>query len=152
ETPKDAAIEQPEPPAPPKKVEPKPEKKAAKAEPRAKSGKVEKRAGGGKAAASAGAGGGGTSREAGGKAAMSNYSGKVRSRIAGRARSPGGRGTVTVRFTVTASGSVSSASVVQSSGSRNLDRAAIVAVKRGFPPIPPGLPRQITFTLPIRFR
>ena len=86
-----------------------------------------------------------------GTAALSSYKGRVRARVAGRARSPGGSGRVVVRFTVTASGGVSAARVVSGS-SAQLNSAALRAVRGGFPPIPPGLPRSISFTLPIQFR
>ena len=86
-----------------------------------------------------------------GNAAFASYSSRVRSRVFGRARSPGGSGTVVVRFTVTASGGVASASVGRGA-SGSLNNAALRAVRGGFPPIPPGLPRSLSFTLPIRFR
>ena len=98
-------------------------------------------------------GGGGGKRQSkfAGKAAMSNFKGRVRARIARRAHSAKGRGTVVVRFILTASGSASSVRVIRSTNSA-LNRAALGAVKGGFPPIPPGLPRKITFTVPIAFR
>ena len=98
-------------------------------------------------------GGGAQGRRASvsGTASLSSYTGRVRARVAGRARSPGGSGTVVVRFTVVASGAVAGARVVRGSSSR-LNGAALRAVRGGFPPIPAGLPRRISFTLPIKFR
>lgn len=98
-------------------------------------------------------GGGANGKRAGvsGSASFANYSGRVRSRVAGRAGNPGGAGTVVVRFTVTASGGVASANIVRGASSR-LNSAVLRAVRGGFPPIPPGLPRTISFTLPIRFK
>ena len=118
--------------------------KAKKAKPRAKpSSRV--------AAVRRGGGAQGRRSRASGTAALSSYMGRVRARVAGRARSPGGSGTVVVRFTVVASGAVSGARVVRGSSGR-LNSAALRAVRGGFPAIPAGLPRRISFTLPIRFR
>jgi protein TonB len=98
-------------------------------------------------------GGGGGKRQSkyAGAAAMSNFKGRVRARIASRARSAKGRGTVVVRFVLTASGSAVGVRVIRSSNSA-LNSTALRAVRGGFPPIPPGLPRRITFTVPIAFR
>lgn len=98
-----------------------------------------------------GGGGGRSAKNYAGKAALSNFKGRVRARIARRARSAKGRGTVVVRFTVTAGGGVAGVRVIRSANA-TLNRAAIQAVRGGFPPIPPGLPRRITFTVPIAFR
>lgn len=99
-----------------------------------------------------GGGGGGSQRSVSGRAALSNYKGKVRSRVAGRIRrSSGKRGRVVVRFTVTRGGSVSRPRIVSSSNS-SLSRLAMAAVRGGFPSIPSGLPSRLTFTVPIRFR
>ena len=118
--------------------------KAKKAKPRAKpSSRV--------AAVRRGGGAQGRRSRISGTASLSSYMGRVRARVAGRARSPGGSGTVVVRFTVVASGAVAGARVVRGSSSR-LNGAALRAVRGGFPPIPAGLPRRISFTLPIKFR
>ena len=103
------------------------------------------------AAVRRGGGAQGRRSRASGTAALSSYMGRVRARVAGRARSPGGSGTVVVRFTVVASGAVAGARVVRGSSGR-LNGAALRAVRGGFPPIPAGLPRRISFTLPIKFR
>jgi TonB family protein len=125
----------------PKKVEKK-KKKKEKAKPRqARKGAAGRRGGGG----------GKRQSKTAGKAAMSNFKGRVRARIASRARSAKGRGKVVVRFILTASGSARSIRVIRSSNSA-LNSAALRAVRGGFPPIPPGLPRTITFTVPIAFR
>jgi len=62
---------------------------------------------------------------------------------------------VTVRFTVTSGGGVSSAVVTRSSGSRDIDSRAIQAVHRAapFPEIPAATGRKSwQFTIPLEFR
>lgn len=132
----------------PVEVRPVPEKKPEEAQRAKKKQKKRKNN-----AATTRKGGGANGKRAGvsGSASFANYSGRVRSRVAGRAGSPGGAGTVVVRFTVTASGGVASANIVRGASSR-LNSAVLRAVRGGFPPIPPGLPRTISFTLPIRFK
>lgn len=133
----------------PKKVKPKkkPKQKAKrKVKHKAKARHARKGAAGRR-----GGGGGKRQSKYAGKAAMSNFKGRVRARIARRARSGKGRGTVVVRFTLTASGSARNVRVIRSSNSQ-LNSAALRTVRGGFPRIPPGLPRQITFTVPIAFR
>ena len=85
--------------------------------------------------------GGGGKRQStvAGRAALSNFKGRVRARVAGRARAARGRGTVVVRFTVTSSGGVSGVRVIRGA-SGALNRAALRAVSGGFPPIPPRPP------------
>lgn len=95
---------------------------------------------------------------AAGNAAVTNYPGKVRSkisravrRISRRDRS-GAERDVHVSFTVTASGGLGGLSVARSSGSSALDSAAIAAVRRAapFPPIPDGAGRRSwQFTIPL---
>ncbi len=97
-----------------------------------------------------GGGGRGQSRYAG-KSALSNFKGRVRARIARRARSAKAHGTVVVRFTVTANGGVANVRVIRSANSA-LNTAAVQAVRGGFPPIPPSLPNKISFTIPIVFK
>ena len=103
------------------------------------------------AAGRRGSSGGRRQSQYAGAAALSNFKGRVRARIAARARSAKGRGTVVVRFTVTASGGVANVRVVRGANSA-LNSAALRAVRGGFPPIPPGLPRRITFSVPITFK
>ncbi|MGD9868058.1 MAG: energy transducer TonB [Hyphomicrobiales bacterium] len=98
-----------------------------------------------------GGGAGGAQSEAASAAELAGYKDRVRARVAGRARSPGGSGVVIVRFTVTSSGGVAGASIVRGA-SGALNSAALSAVRGGFPPIPAGLPRSISFTVPIQFR
>ncbi len=95
-----------------------------------------------------------------GNAAVSNYSGKIRSKLNRAFRYPaaakreGLRGIAQVRFTVSASGSVSGVSIARSAGSPVLDQAAIEAVHRAspFPAIPEGAGRSNwSFTIPLAF-
>jgi periplasmic protein TonB len=62
-------------------------------------------------------------------------------------------GTATVRFTVQRSGTVASSSLVRSAGNAALDQAALATVAPGasYPPVPEGLPGQMTFVVPLRF-
>lgn len=107
-----------------------------------------------------------TARSRGGKgsavgnAAVSNYPGKVASKLRRALRYPAEakrqklRGEVQVSFVVSAGGGVGSIRVVRSSGSPILDRAAIDTVKRAapFPAIPDGAGRSSwPFTVPLAF-
>jgi len=98
---------------------------------------------------------------AAGNAAVSNYPGKVAARLrrASRGISGSGRsraaGDVRVTFTVTASGGLAGVRIASSSGSPDLDKAALAIVRRAapFPPIPPEAGRQSwAFTLPLGVR
>lgn len=93
-----------------------------------------------------------------GNAAVSNYPGKVVAKLrrALRGISRGARAKaqndVHVGFVVNASGGVGSVRIVQSSGSADLDQAAMETVRRAapFPPIPPEAGRSSwQFTLPL---
>ncbi|WLR97827.1 energy transducer TonB family protein [Shinella sumterensis] len=91
-----------------------------------------------------------------GNAAVSNYPGKVRSKInrAKRRVSGGDRGSVVVSFTVGAGGQASGVRVARSSGSGALDNAAVEAVMRAAPfaKIPEASGRSSwAFTVPIVF-
>ncbi|WP_440981017.1 TonB family protein [Shinella sumterensis] len=91
-----------------------------------------------------------------GNAAVSNYPGKVRSKInrAKRRVSGGDRGSVLVSFTVGAGGQASGVRVARSSGSGALDNAAVEAVMRAAPfaKIPEAAGRSSwAFTVPIVF-
>lgn len=93
---------------------------------------------------------------AAGNAAVSNYPGKVRNKInrAKRRVSGGERGSVTVSFTVGASGQASGVRVARSSGSGVLDQAAVDAVQRAAPfaKIPEAAGRSSwAFNVPIVF-
>ncbi len=97
---------------------------------------------------------------AAGNAAVSNYPGKVASKLRRALRYPAAakrqrlRGQVRVGFVVAANGSVASIRVVSSSGSPLLDDAALEAVRRAapFPDIPPGAGRTSwPFTVPLAF-
>jgi protein TonB len=91
-----------------------------------------------------------------GNAAVSNYPGKVRSKLARVARSvrAKGRGEVVVAFAVGSNGSVRSARVARSSGVSAVDQAALQAIRKAspFPPIPQGAGRSSwEFSIPLAF-
>ncbi len=135
----------------PKKQEP-PKKKTAK---KKKTEKVTKKKTKKKKAARKGnskTGAGGKSKKRASSAAIAAYGGKVRARVASRARGGSGRGTVMVSFSISASGSLSSARVSRSSGNPGLDNKALSAVRSASPfPKPPAGARR-SFSIPIRFR
>ncbi|MEM9205586.1 MAG: TonB family protein [Pseudomonadota bacterium] len=84
------------------------------------------------------AGDSGKRQTAGGARALSNYKGKVFSRIKRQARRlSGGRGKALVSLTINASGGLSRARVARSSGNASLDRKVLGAVQRAapFPPL-----------------
>ena len=70
-----------------------------------------------------------------GNAAVSNYPGKVRSKLARVARSvrAKGRGEVVVAFAVSSNGGVRSARVTRSSGVASVDQAALQAIRKASP-------------------
>jgi protein TonB len=91
-----------------------------------------------------------------GNAAVSNYPGKVRSKLARASRSirAKGRGEVVVAFAVGSNGSVRSARVARSSGVSAVDQAALQAIRKAspFPPIPQGAGRSSwEFSIPLAF-
>jgi protein TonB len=95
-----------------------------------------------------------------GNASVSNYPGKVASKLRRSLRYPAEakrqklRGTVQVSFVVSASGGVGSVRVVSSSGSSVLDKAAVETVRRAapFPAIPEGAGRSTwPFSVPLAF-
>lgn len=95
-----------------------------------------------------------------GNAAISNYPGKIVAKLRRSLRYPSEarrqrlRGEVHVRFIVTQGGGVGGISVVRSSGSPVLDRAAVETVQRAapFPTIPAGAGRTSwPFTVPLAF-
>ncbi|MGE0501848.1 MAG: TonB family protein [Rhizobiaceae bacterium] len=93
-----------------------------------------------------------------GNASVSNYPGKVVSKLRRALRYPAEarakrlKGEVQVAFTVSANGSVGGIRVVRSSGSPVLDKAAIDTVRRAapFPAIPDGRANW-PFTVPLAF-
>lgn len=107
-------------------------------------------------------GSGGKNTKANGKALLSNYRGKVTSRVDRRAQRLYGRlsrkvtGAPRVAFTVSRSGSLTSGPrLVRSSGNKKLDNAALRAVRRAapFPKMPQGIGRSsITFSVIIKKR
>lgn len=100
----------------------------------------------------------GGAASAAGNAAVSNYPGKIAARlrravrgVSGLARSRA-RNDVHVSFVVDAGGGVGGIRIVRSSGSPELDQAALAVVRRAapFPPIPPQAGRSSwAFTLPL---
>ncbi|OCW56956.1 TonB family protein [Hoeflea olei] len=157
-------------PAPPKtetaKVEkPAPKKtETPKPEPKSPSRKAAKAGDGGKQAVTASRAASGsadaTRTTAAGNAAVSNYPGKVASKLRRSLRYPneakrrGVRGDVVVSFVVSANGGVSGIRIARSSGSPVLDGAAADAVRRAapFPQIPSNAGRSTwPFSVPLRF-
>lgn len=91
-----------------------------------------------------------------GNAAVTNYPGKVRSKInRAKRRVPGGaRGSVVVSFVVGAGGDASGIRIARSSGEPALDKAALESVRRAAPfaKIPDGAGRSSwAFSVPIVF-
>ncbi|MER8386318.1 TonB family protein [Mesorhizobium sp. M1380] len=92
-----------------------------------------------------------------GNAAVTNYPGKIRSKLVRAFNSTRTRatGTATVAFTVGSNGNVRSARLTGSSGVTALDKAALDAVRRAspFPPIPDGVGRSAwQFEVPLGIR
>lgn len=76
----------------------------------------------------------------------------IRGRMNRNAASGTGGGVATVRFTVTRSGSVTSASLASSSGVPAIDSAALAAVRGSLPPAPAGFDQpSLSVTVPMRF-
>lgn len=99
---------------------------------------------------------GGSKKGQVGNAAVSNYPGKVRSKLARVARSvrAKGRGEVVVAFAVGSNGGVRSARVTRSSGVASVDQAALQAIRKAspFPPIPENAGRSSwEFSIPLAF-
>lgn len=106
------------------------------------------------------AGAGGHNRESGGTANISSYQAQVIAHLQRyrvyppSAKDAGIRGTATVRFTLSSSGRVTSASLIRGSGAAVLDQAALSMVYRAspFPPFPSGIGRSsMAFAAPVRF-
>ncbi len=88
--------------------------------------------------------------QASGNAAASNYPGAVMARLS-RAPRPSvrARGAATVAFAVDGGGGLAQAAIAQSSGSTELDRAALRLVRRAapFPAPPPGAQRSFSIRI-----
>ncbi len=85
-----------------------------------------------------------------GTAATANYTGKVRSRIRRAIRQPRGvQGSVVVTFSVSGSGSLTSARVSRGSGVPEIDQLALDAVRRAAPFSPPPGGQSMTMSAPI---
>lgn len=112
------------------------------------------------ASRSNGRAGAGGRLENGGSADISSYKSKVFAHLQRFKSYPSGASraglhAATVHFVISANGSVTSASLGQSSGAPAFDQAALSMVRRAspFPPIPPGLGRSsLPFNAPIRFQ
>ena len=154
-------------PAPKKAETPQPRKQVAKAaKPKAGSGgqnqaDARRGAAGGEAEGTTAAASKGRSQSAAGNAAVSNYPGKVavklRRAVRGISRSARSkaRQDVQIAFVVSAAGGVGGVRIVKSSGSPELDEAAVATVHRAapFPPIPAEAGRaNWAFTLPLGVR
>ncbi|NBN65102.1 energy transducer TonB [Pannonibacter tanglangensis] len=148
---------------------PEPKKPAPKTEPPKKVAKVAKQAGaefnsqrGGEVVTSptAQSNANGTADGSGdeqGEGARTNYKGKIIAKLRRAKQAPreGGAGTATVEFTVQRDGSVTGIRVVRSSGSPQLDEAAVAMVRRAAPmPAFPDEIRQasLAFRVPVEFR
>jgi protein TonB len=91
----------------------------------------------------------GRQNSAAGKAAASNYTGDIRRKLGRESRKIStsakakARNIATVSFVVNANGSLDGVGIVKSSGSPELDQAALAVVSRAapFPPIPPDTGR-----------
>lgn len=92
----------------------------------------------------------GQSSEAAGNAAASNYPGEVMARLS-RVRRPNvsARGTALVAFSIAGNGGLAGVSVARSSGSPELDRAAVRLVQSAapFPPPPSGARRSFSISI-----
>lgn len=88
-----------------------------------------------------------------GKASLSNYKGRLRSRLLRNVRSSSKSGTVYISFTILKSGQISGLRVYKSSGNKQLDKLALNTARRAspFPPLPRGR-QSLKVTAPIRFR
>ena len=103
----------------------------------------------------------GRNKTATGKANISNYMGRVASRLQRQKRYPRAakrkkiQGTVVVSFTIRRNGSVAGVRIARRSGHAMLDSEVMAMVRRAspFPPIPTNAGRNtITVTVPISFR
>jgi TolA protein len=88
--------------------------------------------------------------------AVRNYKARVRAQIArNRPRGVRGRGTPSVSFAVSRSGSLRYVRLARSSGNRSLDIAALSSIRRASPfPAPPrgASPRDLKFNVPFYFK
>lgn len=86
-------------------------------------------------------------------AAASNYPGQVMARIARLPRPrTSSRGSATIAFTIAGNGGLSGARVAASSGSAQLDQAALELVRRASPFPPPPIGAQRSFSIRIKGR
>lgn len=116
---------------------------------------------GGRATARANEDSGHGRNSGGGSFNLSNYSGRVMAHLQRHKRYPrsaqnaGMEGSAVVRFTINASGTVTGAVIVSSSGHSALDQETLAMVRRAsrFPAIPSEAGRgSMTFTAPVTYR
>lgn len=151
-------LPKPRPPRP-EKTRPEPQKQATKAQPKTQpkaqpEGNAQSSATKGQTTGQANAiatnqGASATSKAAG-NAAISNYPGKVMRRIS-RLRRPNVRatGNARVSFQIASNGALASVTLAQSSGSRELDQAALGLVRKAapFPAPPSGAQRNFSISI-----
>lgn len=140
-------------PKSPAKKKPVKTKKKAVAQPKGNSNKTAKAGsttGTKSAKSTAKSSGQGTEKKAKGNAKASNYPGQVMRKIA-RVRKPrvGQKGAAVVAFTIAPNGGLSAVSVARSSGSSQLDKAALNVVRKAapFPPPPAGARRSFSIKI-----
>ncbi|MCV0368408.1 MULTISPECIES: TonB family protein [Filomicrobium] len=95
-------------------------------------------------------------QEGGDASARTAYLGKLQRHISAHKVNPrtNRRGTVIVRFTVSPTGQLLSREITKSSGSEQLDKAALAALDKAapFPPFPKGVVnRELAVSVPFRF-
>lgn len=148
--PKERAVQKPEPAAKPKKRERQTASAPAKQQ-KAKGGQSGQNAGNAKVKQSA------SVSKATRRSLMAKWGASIRNRVERRKRYPSGTtasGTTVLRITISRGGRLKAVSVVKSSGSRSLDKAAVKAVQRArYAAAPKGLnAAQYSFNLPLAFK
>lgn len=151
-------LPKPRPPRP-EKTRPEPQQQATKAQPKTQpkaqpkgnaQSSATKGQTTGQANAKATSQGASATSKAAGNAAISNYPGKVMRRIS-RLRRPNVRatGNARVSFQIASNGALASVTLAQSSGSRELDQAALGLVRKAapFPAPPPGAQRNFSISI-----
>lgn len=134
--------------APPQRQKPAPASSSGNAKQTARAGQTDGKA----RASSVTSGAAGKSKEAG-NAAVSNYPGKVMRKIS-RVKRPrvSSKGIAVVRFSVSQSGALSGLAIARSSGSNELDAAALRVVQKAAPFPKPPQGAQTSFSVQIKGR
>lgn len=143
-------------PAPPaRKIPPAPKKPPKPAGPEARNGQRAAGAGGAGARGDRGEAGAATARQGQARQARAEWGAAIRARIETARRAPAGTGAGRVRIVldVARTGALLSSRVAGSSGTPDLDRAALDAVRRArLPPAPPALPdASLRFNITLEF-